>query len=176
MIINIILFAVIIFLIALAITALVHIFFLVPYVPSKNRVVKKMVSLAKLQPKETVYDLGCGDARLLIEASKKTKITPVGFEIAPLVYVLAKLRAFLSPKKIQVKFQNFFSANLHKANVIFCYLIPNVMPRLASKIKRECRRGTRIISNTFSIPGLKIDKISPKNAAKGMPTIYVYKI
>lgn len=173
---NIILFAVVIFLILLAITALVHIFFLVPYVPSKNRVVKKMISLAELKPKETVYDLGCGDGRLLIEAVKKAKITPVGFEIAPLVYVLAKLRTMFAPKKIQIRFQSFFNANLRKANVIFCYLIPNVMPRLAAKMKRECRRGTRVISNTFSIPGLKPYKILAKNAAKGMPTIYVYRI
>lgn len=176
MIVDIILFAFVIFLIALAITALVHIFFLVPYVPSKNRVVKKMISLAALKPKETVYDLGCGDGRLLIEASKKAKITTVGFEIAPLVYVLAKLRTMFAPKKIQIRFQSFFNANLRKANVIFCYLIPNVMPRLAAKMKRECRRGTRVISNTFSIPGLKPYKILAKNAAKGMPTIYVYKI
>lgn len=176
MIINIILFIFVIFLMALAITALVHIFFLVPYVPSKNRVVKKMVSLANLRPRETVYDLGCGDGRLLIEAGKKAKVKSIGFEIAPLVFLLAKLRTLLLCSKIQIRFENFFKANLSKANVIFCYLIPNVMPRLAAKIKRECRRGTRIISNTFHIPGLKLHKISAKNRRKGMPTIYVYKI
>ncbi|MBI4995015.1 50S ribosomal protein L11 methyltransferase [Candidatus Peregrinibacteria bacterium] len=176
MVVDIILFVIVVFLIALAITALVHIFFLVPYVPSKNKVVKKMVSAANLKAKETVYDLGCGDGRLLLEAEKKAFVKTVGFEIAPLVFLLAKLRTLFAQSKAQIKFQSFFKANLSKANVIFCYLIPNVMPRLASKIKRECKRGTRIISNTFSIPGLKLYKIFTKNPAKGMPTIYVYKI
>lgn len=176
MITNIILIIIPLFLVLFAITFFVHIFFMVPYVPSKNCVVKKMISAAKLKPRETVYDLGCGDGRLLLAAEKKAHAKGIGFEIAPLVYLLALVRKWLASSKMQIRFQNFFSVNLKKANVIFCYLIPNVMPRLSAKIKKECKKGTRIISNTFHIPGLKPYRIFAKNPAKGTPTIYVYKI
>lgn len=164
------------FFVLLLTTVFVHMFFLVPYVPSTNRVVQKMISVAKLKPKETVYDLGCGDGRLLLAAEKKANVKAIGFEIAPLVFFLAFLRKWIARSKAQIRFKSFFSSNLRRANVIFCYLIPNVMPRLAEKIKKECRKGTRIVSNTFHIPGLKPYRIFAKDPAKGTPTIYVYKI
>lgn len=165
-----------VFLILLVATALVHIFFSVPYVPSAKRVVRKMIEVANLKPRETVFDLGCGDARLLIEAEKSAPIKAIGFELAPLVWILAFLRKFFTRSNAEIHFKNFFKANLAGANVIFCYLIPNVMPRLAEKIKNECRRGTRIISNTFHIPNLKPYRIFKRDPLKGLPTIYVYKV
>ncbi len=176
MFVDIILIFIMIFIIFLSASVFVHIFFLVPYVPSKNKVVDKMIQAANLKTNETVYDLGCGDGRLLIASEKHKRVKTVGFEIAPLIFLLAKLRTAISHSKAKIKFQSFFKANFKKANVIFCYLIPNIMPRLSSKIKRECKKGTRIISNTFHIPGLKPYKILAKNEQSGMPTIYVYKI
>lgn len=165
-----------VFFVLLIATVFVHMFFLVPYVPTKNRVVKKMIQVAKLKPKETVYDLGCGDGRLLIAAEKKVKVQTFGFEIAPLVYLLAQLRKLISGSNVKIFFKSLFKANLRKANVIFCYLIPSVMPDLAKKIKKECKKGTRIISNTFHIPELKPYKIFAEDPKKGLPTIYLYKI
>lgn len=176
MLINIALVLITIFLLVLAYTVLVHIFFLVPYVPSKKRVVEKMISLARLKPQETVVDLGCGDARLLIAAEKKANVKAIGFEIAPLMYLLSVLRKKIANAKAKIYFKSLFDANLRKANVIFCYLLPGVMPRLARKIKHECKRGTRVISNTFHIPGLKLKKTFEKNVKLGLPTIYVYEV
>ena len=160
----------------LVLSVLVHIFFLVPYVPSKKRVIEKMLSMAKLKPRETAFDLGCGDGRLLIAAEKKAQIKAIGFELAPLVYIFALIRKLLYRSKIQLKFKNLFKANLRRANVIFCYLLPNVMPRLAEKIKRECKKGTRVVSNTFHIPGLKLARVFKRNRTRGLPTIYVYHV
>lgn len=165
-----------IFLVLLVMTALVHLLFMVPYVPTKNSVVKKMIAAAHLKPNETVYDLGCGDGRLLIAAEKNAGVKTVGFEIAPLVFLLSQIRKFLSRARAKIHFRSFFNADLRPADVIFCYLFPNVMPRLASKIKHECRRGTRIISNTFHIPGLKPSRVLEKDPTRGIPTIYVYEI
>lgn len=165
-----------IFFVLLVATVFVHIFFLVPYVPTKNRVVREMIKAAQIKPKETVYDLGCGDGRLLLAAEKKARINAVGFEMAPLVYLLALARKFIANSRAKILFKSLFKANLRNANVIFCYLIPNIMPALSAKIKRECKRGTRIVSNTFHIPDLKPYKIFAKNPKKGLPTIYVYKI
>lgn len=176
MIINIFLLLILTFLLLLGITVLTHIFFLVPYVPTSKRVVEKMVRVARLKPKETVFDIGCGDGRLLFAAEKKTNVKTVGFEIAPLVYFLALMRKFFAHSKAKILFKNFLKANLKRANVIFCYLIPGVMPELAKKIKHECKKGTRVISNTFKIPGLKPHKTFSKDPLKKLPTIYVYRI
>ncbi len=175
MMIDIALMLFLLFFASLLVTVFVHMVFLVPYVPSTKSVVKKMISAAQLKPKETVYDLGCGDGRLLLMAEKK-KVKTVGFEIAPLIFLLALLRKIIARSKAQIRFKSLFAANLRKANVIFCYLIPNVMPRLAAKIKKECSKGTRIVSNTFHIPGLKPYRIYAKDAPPGTPTVYVYKI
>lgn len=164
------------FLLAFCATAIVHIFFMIPYVPSEQKVVLKMVQLARIKKNDKVFDLGCGDGRLLITAEKKAGAQAIGFEIAPLMYLLSKLRVLFSRSRAQVKFQSLFSAPLKSADVIFCYLFPNAMPRLAAKIKRECKKGTRVISNTFHIPGLKLIRTIKKNAQRGMPTIYVYEI
>lgn len=157
-------------------TVLMHLLFLVPYVPSSKRSIETMIRAARLKPRQTVFDLGCGDGRLLIEAEKQKGVTAWGFEIAPLVYLLARARALFSDSKTKIYFKNFFHANLRPANVIFCYLFPNVMPRLAEKIKKECRKGTRVISNTFHIPGLKLERVFKKDPVRGRPTIYVYEV
>lgn len=168
------------FFILLIATVIVHMLFLVPFVPSRMRVVKKMITAARLKQDDVVFDLGCGDGRILFEAEKKlragTRNKAVGFEIAPLVYFLAWARKFFARSRANIRFQSFFAANLRRANVIFCYLIPNVMPRLAAKIKKECKKGTRIVSNTFHIPGLKLVRILRRDRQKGIPTIYVYKV
>lgn len=172
----IILLGFLIFLLAFAASILVQIFFTVPFVPSQKKVVSRMISLASLKPKETVYDLGCGDGRLLFEAEKKARVKAVGFEIAPLPYFWALLKKLFLGSNAAVRFQNFFKANLRKTDVIFCYLFPVTMKKLSGKIKRECRKGTRIISNTFHLPGFEPVKVLKKNKRAGLPTIYLYKI
>lgn len=171
----IVIFVVPIVLVLLAYTVLVHIFFRIPYVPTRQRIVKKLIRVAQLKPHETVYDLGCGDGRLLIEARRKAKINAVGFEIAPLVYLLAWVTKLLARSPISLKFQNLFKTNLRQADVIFCYLLPEAMVKISRKIKKECRKGTRIISHTFQLPGFDPIKIIKKNRQTNMPTIYVYQ-
>lgn len=182
-----ILFAFLLFFILLLATAATHILLRVPYVPTKTAMAKRMVEAAKLRGHETVFDLGCGDGRLLFEtehARRSAKPAPhgaksyntVGFEIAPLIYLLARTKKILLGSRASIRFGNFFNANLRGADVIFCYLFPNIMPRLAAKIKAECKPGTRIISNTFHIPGLPLARVLKKNAKKRMQTVYVYEI
>lgn len=136
-----------------------------------------MISIAGLRSKEKVLDLGCGDGRLLFEAERKRKkIRAVGFEVAPLVYLLAKLRKWFFRSNASIKFQNFFRVNLRDADVIFCYLLPGTMEKLSGKIRKECRKGTRVISNTFHLPGFQPVKIMKRNRKLGLPTIYLYRV
>lgn len=176
MIIDIFLIAFLIFFILLMISIVVHIIFWVPFVPSSKRVIEKMIAAAELKPGETVFDLGCGDARILVSAEKKAKVKAVGFEIAPIMLLMSFARKFFARSRAEIHCKNFFNADFSKADVIFCYLIPNVMPRLAEKIKKECKKGTRIISNTFHLTGMEPTCVFKKDPALGLPTIYVYKL
>lgn len=165
------------FVLLLAISFLVHAVYLIPFVPSKTKVVTKMIHAANLRPNQTVIDLGCGDGRLLFAAEKSVKnITSIGFEIAPLVYLAAQLRKLLQRSKAKIHFKSLFHADLRNANVIFCYLFPNVMAELAAKIHTECKPGTRIISNTFTIPNLELVKTYPRDTSAGTPSIHVYTV
>lgn len=173
------LFFIIIYLILIILfgaTLLVGLVTRIPYVPSKTHVVKKIIEIAKLKNGEFIYDLGCGDGRLLIEAAKNKKIKAIGFEIAPLMYLSAIIRKFFlrGPGEIEIRFKNMFKANLEKADIVFCYLMPYTLPTIAKKIKKECAKGTRIISNTFKIPNLKLEKHFPKD--NKYPSIWLYRV
>jgi predicted RNA methylase len=166
----------VLFLVLFFATALAHIFFLVPYVPTRNDVAGKMIEMAGIKAGENVFDLGCGDGRLLFLAENKAKIRCVGYEVAPLIYLFALVRKLIARSKVKIKFKSFFRADLRKADVIFCYLFPGVMTKLEKKIRKECKKGTRIISNTFHMPGMKPVRVIEKNPAKGLPTIYLYRL
>jgi len=157
-------------------TALVSLILRVPYVPTKKRVMHKILKEAKLKKGDNFYDLGCGDGRMLIEAEKQKKVNAHGYEIAPLVYFLALFRKLFTNSKAKIHFKNFFNENLQSADVIFCYLMPRELKKLAKKIRKECKKGTRIISNTFKIKGLKPVKIIKKDEKTKTPTLYFYKI
>ena len=126
----------------------------VPFVPSKKRIVKKMVKAAGLKPGMKVVDLGCGDARFLIEAIREEgDIIAEGYEISWPVMILAKLNLFLSSKKAKIHHQNFFNASIEDADVVFCYLFPKTMLKLKEKFSSELKKGTVIVSYCFKIPG-----------------------
>jgi len=157
-------------------TVVVNLFIRVPYVPSKKRVIEKILEIAKLKKGEKVYDLGCGDGRFLIEAEKKAGICAIGYEAAPIPFLLAHFQKWINSSKIIIRMANFFKASLADADVIFCYLGPETMVRLAGKFKKECRKGTRIYSHTFHIEGLEPVRVWTKDPEKKLPTIYYYEI
>jgi cyclopropane fatty-acyl-phospholipid synthase-like methyltransferase len=157
-------------------TAMVNMLMMIPYIPSRKKVVERLLEVANLKKGEVIYDLGCGDGRILFEAKKKADIKAIGYEAAPIPYLLAKFKKFLTKSKVNIYMRNFFKVSLKEADVIFCYLGPDTMDRIAKKIKDECRKGTRIYSHTFQLPALKLKKNWPKDRYKSLPNIYYYEI
>lgn len=157
-------------------TVIVHLFIRVPFVPSKKRVISRVLDLAKLKDGENVYDLGCGDGRFLMEAEKRARIKATGFEAAPIPYLLAYLLKWINRAKFRISMKNFFKTDLGMADVIFCYLGPETMAELAGKFKKECHKGTRIYSHTFHIEGMTPVKVWARNPAQKLPSIYLYEI
>jgi SAM-dependent methyltransferase len=162
------------FTILLIVTFLVHGFFRIPYVPSK--VVDYMIKLAKIKAGEKIYDLGCGDGRLLIRAEKKYSANGVGFEIAPLIYAIAWFKKKMTRTNFELRFQSLFKADIKDADVIFCYLLPSALEELTGKLKNECKKGARIVSHTFAIPGLTPAKVIGKKSTTKLPNLYLYTV
>ena len=148
-------------------------FFGAPLVPSKPEVARKMVELLKIKPGMTIYDLGSGDGRVLIELAKRN-VFARGIEINPYAVAFSFVRCFIAGvrKQVQVRWGNYWWTNLAQANGVIVYGLPQIMPRLAQKFKAELRPKTRIVSNSFQIPGLHL----LKEAQVGKTKIYLYQV
>ncbi len=126
-----------------------------------------MVKLAHIKPTDKVIDLGSGDGRLVIEASKHSNNVK-GVEINPLLGLISNLRILFTGKRHRAKviIGSYKSISLKEYNIIFCYLLPNSMDFLEAKFKKELKPGTKIITNTFTLKQRKPHHSSGK--------IYVY--
>ncbi|PIQ76791.1 hypothetical protein COU78_04340 [Candidatus Peregrinibacteria bacterium CG10_big_fil_rev_8_21_14_0_10_49_24] len=138
---------------AIVVTAVAHIWVAVPFIPTPMKVAKDMLEFAKLKGDETLYDLGAGDARLLIVAKRAyPNISAIGVEIVPTVWALGKLRILCSRQDVTLRMRNILSVNVSDADCIFLYLIPNMMKKLEDKFQKELKPGTKIVSYAFSLP------------------------
>ena len=122
-----------------------------PWVPTSFATVHKMMRLADVGPKDTLYDLGCGDGRTLVVAARRYGAKAVGIEIDPLRYVWCQLLITVLGlrKRIKIKYGNFFKHDLSEATVVTCYLLQDTNDRLEHKFKQELASGTRVVSNAF---------------------------
>jgi SAM-dependent methyltransferase len=124
----------------------------VPYVPSPDAVVTKMLEMAKVGPKDVVYDLGSGDGRIVIAAARKGA-RAVGVDIDPERIRESNDNARSAGVAKRVKFieQNLFDTDFREASVVTLYLLPGVNLKLRPKLLTQLRPGTRIVSHSFNM-------------------------
>ncbi len=141
-----------------------------PWVPTPYRTIKKMLKLAEVKPEDMVYDLSSGDGRVIIEAARSFGAKAIGIEIDPFRFMWTKAKILLLglPKRVHVLLGNFFKIDISDADVVTIYLLQETNVKLIDKFARELRPGTRIVSNTFTLPGFKIINHDEKSK------IYVY--
>lgn len=122
-----------------------------PWVPTSFSTVHKMLKLAKLSAKDTLYDLGCGDGRTLVIAAKRYGAKAVGIEIDPLRYAWCQVLITVLGlrKRVTIKYGNFFKHDLSEASVVTCYLLQDTNNKLEQKLQEELAEGARVVSNTF---------------------------
>jgi SAM-dependent methyltransferase len=125
----------------------------VPYVPTPQTVVDKMLEIAAVTKDDVVYDLGSGDGRIIITAAKKYGARGVGVDIDPERVKEAKANALQAGVADRVKFieQDLFKTDLKEASVVTLYLLPEVNLRLRPKLWRELKPGTRVVSHAFDM-------------------------
>ena len=127
------------------------------YDPTPTKKVQQMLILAEMKPEDVLYDLGCGDGRLLISAARDFGGRAVGIEVDPIRWLLARhnVRKAGMQDRIRVLWGNFFRFSISEATVVSLFLFPPVNNRLKSKFLKELKKGTRIVSNTWIIDGWK---------------------
>jgi SAM-dependent methyltransferase len=132
----------------------------VPFVPTPQEVVTAMLKLAKVTPKDVVYDLGCGDGRIVITAAKDFGCRAVGVDIDPERIKEARQKAQEAGVTDRVTFRegDLFTADIHDATVVTLYLLPDVNLQLRPKLQKDLRPGSRIVSNTFDMDDWKPDQ------------------
>jgi SAM-dependent methyltransferase len=124
----------------------------VRYEPTPLAVVRAMLQLAHVGANDVVYDLGCGDGRIVIAAAKRGA-RGVGVDIDPQRIVEAHATARHAEVVDRVHFvqQDFFDADLREATVVMLYLSPAVNLRLRPKLQRELQPGTRLVSHSHDM-------------------------
>jgi SAM-dependent methyltransferase len=132
----------------------------VPYVPTPPEVVDEMLRLAGVKAGDVLYDLGCGDGRIVIAAAKRHGVRAVGIDIDPLRIQESNANAAAAGLAGRVRFlqQNIFEADFKDATVITMYLLTSVNLRLRPKLLAELKPGTRLVSHSFGMAEWRPDK------------------
>ncbi len=123
------------------------------FVSTSRAKIRAILEVVPLSAGTRLVDLGCGDGRFLRAAYKRYGVRGVGFEINPWAYFLARFLNFLKGVPVTVKRKNFFEEDLSQYDFFFCYLFPDVLLRLAPKLKKEAPPGAVIVSANFPLPG-----------------------
>lgn len=125
----------------------------VPYVPTPMTVVDRMLEMAKVGQRDLVYDLGCGDGRIVIRAAERFGCRGVGVDLDPARVSEAKANAEKAKVQSLVKFEvgNVFTYDFSPATVVTMYLLRSVNMRLRPRLLAELKPGTRIVSHAFDL-------------------------
>lgn len=125
----------------------------VPYVPTPDDIVEYMIRMAEISEKDVVYDLGCGDGRIVITACRKTGARGVGVDIDP--ERIAECRANAKKASVEGKVtfiqQDLFTVDFSEATVLALYLLPEINIKLRPRILNELQPGARIVSHNYSM-------------------------
>ena len=143
----------------------------VPWVPASMQIVRKMLALADVGSEDRVYDLGCGDGRIVITAARDYGVYAVGIERDFIRYLWCQiLIAVLGLRdRVSIVYGDFFEQDISKATVITCYLQQSTNEELQRKFKRELQPNARIVSYNFTFPKFDL-------AAEDAAGLYLYHL
>jgi len=146
----------------------------VPYVPTPQPVVEKMLEMGRVGRNDRLFDLGCGDGRIVVTAAKRGA-TGVGIDINPERIKEAKENAQSAgvTDKVEFKVGDLFEADFSEATVVTLYLLPSINQRLRPQLWRQLKVGTRVVSHDFDMgeewPPERMERVGNK-------TIYAWTI
>jgi SAM-dependent methyltransferase len=151
---------------------------LAPAYPTPQTVVERMLAIADVKPTDVVYDLGCGDGRIVITAATKFAAHAVGVEIRRDIYerTLAHVSALGLSDRVRIVHGDALKTDLTGADVVTLYLLTSSNERLRPVLEAELKPGARVVSHDFEIRGWKPEQ-TEKMMVEGRPhMIYAYRI
>ncbi len=146
-----------------------------PWLPTPRRAIDAALDALSVGPSDTVVDLGAGDGRVLVAAARRGA-RAIGYELSPLFWALAWARTFRLGRLVSVRLADGFRADLQGATVLFAFLRPATMPRLAQAIEKgEWRKekSVHVVSYAFLLPGRQPAQVL---RPPGCAPVYVYRI
>jgi SAM-dependent methyltransferase len=144
------------------------------YVPTPQEVVDAMLKLAEVKSGDVVYDLGCGDGRIVATAAKQFGVRGVGIDINPERIAEARetLKKFGVTNLVTLRNADLFEADIKEASVVTLYLLTSLNIKLRPKLLRDLKPGTRIVSHSFDMGDWKPEK---EMVVSGH-TIYLWRV
>jgi SAM-dependent methyltransferase len=150
----------------------------VEYVPTPHNVVAEMLRLVAVKPTDVVYDLGCGDGRVVITAAKRYQARGVGIDIDPQRIKESRANARRAGVVNRVKFlqQDLFETDFREATIVALYLLPELNRKLRPKLLSDLRPGTRIVSHDFDMGDWHPDQVIHVPGLTYEHTVYYWVI
>jgi len=155
---------------------------LAPYVSSPQRVVDRMLEMANVKASETVFDLGCGDGRVLFTAVQKYRAKAVGIEIDPKLVEATRSEAqkMAMGNRVKIVQGNLLEADLSDADVVTLYLLTQSNEMLRPRLEKMLHPGARVVSYDYAVPGWKpkwVERVDdPGSRSSHDHLIYLYEM
>ena len=146
--------------------------------PTPETVVEEMLRMADVNKDDVLYDLGCGDGRIVVTAAREFGTRGVGVDVNPERIKESTALARDAGVSDRVKFieGNIFDTDLHEATVVTLYLLPRVNLRLRPKLLDELKPGTRIVSHNYDMGDWKPEKVRRMQGPRGEHTIFYWVV
>jgi len=148
----------------------------VAFIPTPKAIVQQMLQIAQVRQGEILFDLGAGDGRILIEASRRFGAQTVGVEIDPNRVTRIKERLRATGVQAKVIQADLMDVDLSSADVIAIYLSYSVNSKLAPKLSRELKPGARIVSLDYVLPGWVPEKEITVESGGVSRKLFLYRV
>jgi cyclopropane fatty-acyl-phospholipid synthase-like methyltransferase len=150
----------------------------IAYIPTPDDAVEAMLDLAQVGPNDVLYDLGCGDGRLLIRAAQHWGTRGVGIDIDPDRIAQAQTQAQQAGVAHLITLQqgNLYETDLSAATVVALYLLPHLNVRLRPRLLQQLRSGARIVSHQFNMGDWEPNQVLNLVPSEEESTLYLWKI
>lgn len=149
------------------------------YVPTDQDIVEQMLDMAKVTDKDVVYDLGCGDGRIVITAAKSHGARGVGIDIDPERVRESKdnVKKHKVEKQVEIRQGDaLLVPDLSKATVVTLYMLPEFQKKLVPILKRDLKPGARIVSHDYVLPDWKEEQLVNAQGSFRQHMLYLYRI
>ena len=150
----------------------------VPFVPTDEKIVTKMLEMAQVTKTDHLIDLGSGDGRIVITAAKRYGARGMGVEIDPALVQKARENAQAAGVADRATFVegDLFEANIRDATVITMYLLPDLNMRLRPKLLNDLKPGTRIVSHNYDLGDWKPARTATVSVGGIEHTVYFWVV